>query len=376
MGNVPNLRFPGFTGEWKKCTIRDLCEEFKSGKNIKSENILDQGAYPVFGGNGLRGYADVYNHAGDYVLIGRQGALCGNVRFVIGKTYITEHAIAAKATNDNDTRFLESLFVRLNLGQFSDQSAQPGLAVNKLLKIEISVPSKAEQEKIASFLREIDERIVTQDKIIKDLKQLRSAMINRVFGEATGNVLKLGEIGKFVRGLVYSADDVSECKDGTIVVRANNLTYGEEVNENDDVVYVNKAPAKEQILQKGDMVICMANGSSNLVGKTSIYNGTNKNITVGAFCGIYRSDYPLIRWLMQTRLYRHHVHNALQGGNGAIANLNAEDILNSYFPRIPHEKEIFVYHCLLSMDHKIQAEQSLSQRYNLQKQYLLSQMFI
>ena len=149
MGNVPNLRFPEFSGEWKKCTIDDLCEEFKSGKNIKADNILNEGEYPVFGGNGLRGYTDCYNHEGDYVLIGRQGALCGNIRFVTGKTYITEHAIAAKATNNNNTRFLESLFIQLNLGKFSDQSAQPGLAVNKLLKIETSVPSKDEQEKIS-----------------------------------------------------------------------------------------------------------------------------------------------------------------------------------------------------------------------------------
>ncbi|MCS3291269.1 restriction endonuclease subunit S [Bacteroides fragilis] len=162
--NVPNLRFPEFSGEWKKCTIDDLCEEFKSGKNIKADNILNEGEYPVFGGNGLRGYTDCYNHEGDYVLIGRQGALCGNIRFVTGKTYITEHAIAAKATNNNNTRFLESLFIQLNLGKFSDQSAQPGLAVNKLLKIETSVPSKDEQEKIASLLQNIDKRIATQTK--------------------------------------------------------------------------------------------------------------------------------------------------------------------------------------------------------------------
>ena len=167
--NVPHLRFPEFSGEWEKYTIGDLCEEFKSGKNIKAESIQEEGVYPVFGGNGLRGYTDRYNHDGDYVLIGRQGALCGNVRFVTGKTYITEHAIAAKATNDNYTRYLEYLFVRLNLGQFSDQSAQPGLAVNKLLKIETYVPSKAEQLKIAFLLRLLDERIATQNKIIEKL---------------------------------------------------------------------------------------------------------------------------------------------------------------------------------------------------------------
>ena len=179
--NVPHLRFPEFSGEWEKYTIGDLCEEFKSGKNIKAESIQEEGVYPVFGGNGLRGYTDRYNHDGDYVLIGRQGALCGNVRFVTGKTYITEHAIAAKATNDNYTRYLEYLFVRLNLGQFSDQSAQPGLAVNKLLKIETYVPSKAEQLKIAFLLRLLDERIATQNKIIEKLETLIKGFVDSIF---------------------------------------------------------------------------------------------------------------------------------------------------------------------------------------------------
>ena len=192
--NVPHLRFPEFSGEWEKYTIGDLCEEFKSGKNIKAESIQEEGVYPVFGGNGLRGYTDRYNHDGDYVLIGRQGALCGNVRFVTGKTYITEHAIAAKATNDNYTRYLEYLFVRLNLGQFSDQSAQPGLAVNKLLKIETYVPSKAEQLKIAFLLRLLDERIATQNKIIEDLKKLKSAIIERAYCDRSYHPYRIGDV--------------------------------------------------------------------------------------------------------------------------------------------------------------------------------------
>ena len=194
MSDVPHLRFPEFSGEWEKYTIGDLCEEFKSGKNIKAECIQEEGVYPVFGGNGLRGYTDRYNHDGDYVLIGRQGALCGNVRFVTGKTYITEHAIAAKATNDNYTRYLEYLFVRLNLGQFSDQSAQPGLAVNKLLKIETYVPSKAEQLKIAFLLRLLDERIATQNKIIEDLKKLKSAIIERAYCDRSYHPYRIGDV--------------------------------------------------------------------------------------------------------------------------------------------------------------------------------------
>ena len=120
-GNVPNLRFPEFSGEWKTLFVDDVCPEFQSGKNIKSENIKSEGLYPVYGGNGLRGYTDIYNHDGTYVLIGRQGALCGNVRLVEGRNYITEHAIAVSSSNEHCIYFLYYLFYKMNLGQYSDQ---------------------------------------------------------------------------------------------------------------------------------------------------------------------------------------------------------------------------------------------------------------
>lgn len=76
----------------------------------------------------------------------------------------------------------------------------------------------------------------------------------------------------------------------------------------------------------------MANGSSSLVGKSSYYDGNSLSpITIGAFCGVYRSNEPIVKWLFQTSTYRRYIWNSLQGGNGAIANLNSEDILRMTF---------------------------------------------
>ena len=186
--NVPNLRFPEFEGEWQENYVNEICNEFKSGKAIKADLILDVGTYPVFGGNGLRGYTSTYNHDGLFVLIGRQGALCGNVRSVIGKTYITEHAIAVNGNNKSDTNFLHYLFLQMDLGRFSDQSAQPGLAVNKLLKLKVITPRIDEQRKIANLLRLLDERIATQNKIIEDLKKLNLRLV-RNYWTMTGGLL-------------------------------------------------------------------------------------------------------------------------------------------------------------------------------------------
>ncbi len=177
------MRFPGFGGEWKTLFVNDVCPEFQSGKNIKAENIKSEGLYPVYGGNGLRGYTDIYNHDGTYVLIGRQGALCGNVRLVEGRNYITEHAIAVSSSNEHCIYFLYYLFYKMNLGQYSDQSAQPGLAVNKLLRLKLHIPLKDEQTKIAKILTLLDTRIATQNKIIEQLQSLIKGIVVLITAE-------------------------------------------------------------------------------------------------------------------------------------------------------------------------------------------------
>ena len=192
--NSPSIRFPEFTGEWEYFSINDVCSEFKSGKNIKADLISSNGNFPVYGGNGLRVYTSSYNHDGLYVLIGRQGALCGNVRSVFGKIYITEHAIAVAGNEKSDTNFLHYLFLKMNLGQYSDQSAQPGLAVNKLLKLKVLLPSISEQIKIAKLLSLLDERIAVQSRLIEDLKKLRCAIVEKMFKQSKAN----GRLGDFI----------------------------------------------------------------------------------------------------------------------------------------------------------------------------------
>ena len=247
------------------------------------------------------------------------------------------------------------------------------------LNMPILLPSIPEQEKIAKFLSLLDERIATQNKIIEDLKKLKSAIIDnhlsRVQTDESGKTVKLGEIGNFTRGLTYSADDTVE-DGGIVVVRANNLSNGEAVNlYNEEIVRVDKSISGSQQLKDGDIVICMANGSSALVGKASYYNDTTDSIvTVGAFCGIYRSNKKIVRWLLQTNKYKRATHKSLQGGNGAIANLTPNDILGLSF--IIPKHETLIVELLQEFDVKLDIEMSLLHNLQKEKQYLLSQMFI
>ena len=169
------------TSSWMKKTLGDLCSEFRSGRNISSTLIHKTGDYPVYGGNGIRGYCDRYSHEGEYVVIGRQGALCGNVRIIQGQNYLSEHAIAVRANADNDTGFLLYLLDFMKLGQYSDQGAQPGLAVNKLLRLKCTVPDKKTQSKIASFFLRLDSQISNQEKMLSVLAYQREAFLQQLF---------------------------------------------------------------------------------------------------------------------------------------------------------------------------------------------------
>ena len=172
-----------FDGEatWTEKTLADLCCEFRSGRNISAALIHESGDYPVYGGNGIRGYCDHYSHEGEYVVVGRQGALCGNVRLIQGQNYLSEHAIAVRANENNDTKFLLFLLDFMNLGQYSDQGAQPGLAVNKLLRLKCNVPEKKTQSKISSFLLTFDRQIAAQESLLAFLTDQRKAFLQQLF---------------------------------------------------------------------------------------------------------------------------------------------------------------------------------------------------
>ena len=178
---LPMLRFPGFEGEWEEKRLGKLFSEFKSGNNITASQIKEVGVYPVYGGNGLRGYFDEYTHEGDYFLIGRQGALCGNINRSKGKAYFSEHAIACMANESNNTSWLSHRLEYYDLNRLSESSAQPGLSVSKLLRFKLTVPTLSEQQKIATFLTSIDTRIQQLEKKKTLLEQYKKGVMQKIF---------------------------------------------------------------------------------------------------------------------------------------------------------------------------------------------------
>jgi type I restriction enzyme S subunit len=144
-------------------------------------DINDTGDYPVYGGNGLRGYYYKYSNDGDYILIGRQGALCGNINYAHGKFWATEHAVVCYPKREFAYKWLGELLRAMNLGQYSLSAAQPGLAVERINNLKMPLPPLNEQLTIADYLdnkcAEIDALITTKQQKIETLKDYKKSLI-------------------------------------------------------------------------------------------------------------------------------------------------------------------------------------------------------
>jgi type I restriction enzyme S subunit len=136
----------------------------KSGDNITALQIEPKGEYPVFGGNGLRGYTNRYTHDGHFALIGRQGALCGNINF-------------------------GELLRIMNLNQYSQSAAQPGLAVERIKNLAAPVPPAKEQQRIVSMFQEQTNGLITAiSRLEREIALLREYRTRLIADVVTGKL--------------------------------------------------------------------------------------------------------------------------------------------------------------------------------------------
>ena len=173
-------RLPGFSGEWVGKRLEELCA-MKSGEGITAKNIDTYSEYPCYGGNGLRGFTTRFTHDGNYCLIGRVGALCGNLVNVSGKFFASEHAIVVTALDGVDISWLTLALGTLALNRRSESSAQPVLTVSKLRPLELKAPpTKEEQSAIALALAEMDAEISTFEARREKTRNIKQAMMQEL----------------------------------------------------------------------------------------------------------------------------------------------------------------------------------------------------
>lgn len=184
---------------WEFSKIKYHCT-MKSGDNITALDISDNGEYPVYGGNGLRGFYKIYNKNGNHILIGRQGALAGNVHLVNGKFWATDHAVVVTLKNDVFINYFFRMLESMNLNQYAfDTAAQPGLSVSRIMNLNIVLPNLEEQHRIADFLdskcSEIDTLIENLRARVESAKEYKKAVITEAVTKGLDKDAKMKDSG-------------------------------------------------------------------------------------------------------------------------------------------------------------------------------------
>ena len=381
--SIPKLRFPEFTGEWEQRKLENVTEEFKSGSFIAANDIEENGEYPVYGGNGLRGYASTYNHDGEFALIGRQGALCGNMNYYVGKAYFTEHAVAVKANNASNTKFLYYLLDKMNLGQYSDQSAQPGLAVGKLIKLENMFPSKQEQEKIGTYFKYLDNLITLHQRKCNSLKELRDGIIQRILSRELR--FKRTDGSEFENWVTKELSEIfTERKvSQTITEDAPLLSFTIEqgvINPQDkktnkrDFLIKDKDTKKFALTEVDDIIYNPANLKYGAIHRNKLMRGVVSPI----YAIFYTEQNPaFMEYVVKNPTFIKNSLKYLEGTVIKLMTLKPKDFLKLKV-EIPAslEEQKIIADFLMQFDETIDAEQRRIEKWKELKKGLIQQMFI
>ena len=308
---------PYIPDSWNVVRIKDIAR-LQSGEGITSDSIDSIGDYPVFGGNGLRGYTDSYTNEGNYVLIGRQGALCGNINYANGKFFASEHAVVVYPHDRKEnTTWLGETLRAANLNRLSASAAQPGLAVSVLNFQFIPYPPKEVRKRIGNYLdeklAEIDERIEVLEKQKDAYMRLKKSIIHQAVTRGLNPDVSLKDSGIEWIGMIPEHWEVkrfksifSECKSVTETGQEDLLSVSEyygiarRIDKMDDGEYESRADSLigYKICKKDDLVINImlawkrGLGFSDFDGIVSpayaVYRG--KNIVPHYFHYLMRTD--------------------------------------------------------------------------------------
>lgn len=170
------------TKSFETYKLGEVCN-MKAGKAIKADELHDESynLYPCYGGNGIRGYIDRFSHSGDFPIIGRQGALCGNVNFAMGDFYATEHAVVVTPIIDLNPLWLYYALIAMRLGQYAHGVAQPGLSVKDLNPLSIPIPQLSIQQQFAEKIKAIDNQKELIKQSIKEVETLFNSRMDYYF---------------------------------------------------------------------------------------------------------------------------------------------------------------------------------------------------
>lgn len=384
--NVPHLRFPEFEGEWEKCKLSEICTFFSGGTPSSSNKDF-------YGGNiafirsgelhadstelfitqaGFDSSSAKMVEIGD-LLLAMYGATSGDIAASKIKGAINQ-AILCIRTKQNK-KFIESVWnkhVSKNLRKYL-QGGQGNLSADIVKGISFFFPTLKEQEKIANLVSLLDERIATQNKIIEDLKKLKSAIIDYAINSLHCDFVKFGTLYEMAgEGGTPATSNAAYYDNGNIpFIKIDDLKQ-KYLTENKDFI-------TELGLQKSSAwlipthSILFSNGAT--IGEISIT--TYPVCTKQGILGIVPKqniDVEFLYYLMSSSYFKKAVSRIVTEGTMKTAYL--KDINNILCPIPTKERQHEIAKMPSALNSKIDFEQSILKLFGLQKQYLLRQMFI
>ena len=293
----------------------------QAGKNITAKDIFTRQdtdhRFPCYGGNGLRGYVSSYNREGHFPLIGRQGALCGNINEANGQFYATEHAIVVDTHCETNIDWAINVLLYLNLNQYATSTAQPGLSVGTINEVMIPVPPLEEQQRISqrindwfALIDKIEQGKADLQVTIKQAKnkildlsihgklvpqepndEPASELLKRINPKAENtcdnghytqlpegwSICKLSKLCKIENGFAFSSNDYKS--EGTPLIHISNI-----VNNSIDLtdcVYIQNNAEYRFVVNKGDLLIAMSGATTGKMGVYSFERTAFLNQRVG-----------------------------------------------------------------------------------------------
>ena len=351
MGNVPNLRFPEFSGEWENCQIANILS-IGSGRDYKH---LEKGNIPVFGTGGYMTSVNECIYDGETTFIGRKGSI-NKPFYYNGKFWTVDTLFYTHSFNKTTPKFVYCLFQTINWLRYNEASGVPSLSKDTIEKIKVFIPQLDEQRKISEMLSVIDERIATQNKIIEDLKKLKSAIRKKMFSLLKDEYTESFEINQLLdyeqpTAYIVANDEYSTDTSLTPVLTANKgfiLGYTDE---------------KFGIYQKGECIIFddFTMDAKYVSFPFKVKSSAIKILTAKPNVNLRFMFEYLSYWELKSEGHKRHYISE-------IASLVIE---------LPSkERQSIIASLMTSLNSKLDIEAKTKIRYEEQKRYLLSQMFI
>ena len=393
----PKLRFPGFDEPWKAEMLSDFSERV-TRKNTKNETNLP---LTISSKDGLVDQISYFNKMvaskdiSSYYLL-KEGEYAYNKSYSVGYDFgsikrLDHYPMGALSTlyicfalKRHNSDFIRAYFDSLKWYREIYMISAEGARNHGLLNVPTEdffqtihyLPQDTrEQRKIANFIITLDRRIDAQQSLVKSLKKYKRGLLNKLFSNINSNIyptVYLSEVADFLQGLTYSPSDVSVS--GYLVLRSSNIQNG--MLSFDDCVYVDKKVDESLQVKCDDVIMCVRNGSKNLVGKTALIPPNMPMTTWGAFMMIIRSklnDTYILHYLNSQMFFS----QVFKDTGTATINQITKGILNECrLPLPPETERKQISKMLSSFDAKIQnAEKCLATLVNLKKA-LLQQLFI